>query len=42
MIIDKLKSGDISIIIGTHSLLSDSIAFADLGLLVIDEEHSLG
>ena len=41
-IIDELKNGDISIIIGTHSLLSDSITFADLGLLVIDEEHRFG
>ena len=42
IIIDELKSGDISIIIGTHSLLGDSITFADLGLLVIDEEHRFG
>ena len=41
-IIEELKNGDISIIIGTHSLLSDSITFADLGLLVIDEEHRFG
>ena len=41
-IIEELKNGDISIIIGTHSLLSDSIKFADLGLLVIDEEHRFG
>ena len=41
-IFEELKNGDISIIIGTHSLLSDSITFADLGLLVIDEEHRFG
>ena len=41
-IIEELKNGDISIIIGTHTLLSDSITFADLGLLVIDEEHRFG
>ena len=41
-IIEDLKNGNISIIIGTHSLLSDSISFADLGLLVIDEEHRFG
>ncbi len=37
-----LKSGKIDIIVGTHSLLSSTISFADLGLLVIDEEHRFG
>ena len=37
-----LKSGDINIVIGTHRLLVDDIAFADLGLVVVDEEHRFG
>lgn len=41
-IIDKLKSGKIDILIGTHRLLSKDIVFKDLGLLVIDEEHRFG
>ncbi|MBE8233755.1 MAG: transcription-repair coupling factor, partial [Endozoicomonadaceae bacterium] len=38
----NLKSGVIDIIIGTHKLLNQDIAFKDLGLLVIDEEHRFG
>lgn len=40
--ITKLASGQIDIIIGTHRLLSSRIAFKDLGLLIIDEEHRFG
>lgn len=39
---EKLKQGNIDLIIGTHSLLSKSIEFKDLGLLVVDEEHKFG
>ncbi len=35
-------SGDAQIIIGTHALLYDSVAFRDLGLIVIDEQHKFG
>ena len=41
-IIEKLKSGHIDIIIGTHALLGKEIGFKDLGLLVIDEEQKFG
>lgn len=34
--------GDSQIIIGTHALLYDSVAFRDLGLVVIDEQHKFG
>ena len=37
-----LKAGDIRIVVGTHALLGDSVEFADLGLLVVDEEQRLG
>ena len=37
-----LEKGTVDIVIGTHSLLSDSLKFQDLGLLVIDEEHRFG
>jgi transcription-repair coupling factor (superfamily II helicase) len=37
-----LARGEIDIIVGTHRLLSQDIAFYDLGLLIIDEEHRFG
>ncbi|MCQ7013126.1 DEAD/DEAH box helicase, partial [Clostridioides difficile] len=35
--VQQLKSGEIDIVVGTHRLLSKDVAFADLGLLIIDE-----
>ncbi len=40
--IEKLKSGDVDIVVGTHRLISKDIEFKDLGLLIIDEEHRFG
>ena len=37
-----LKDGSVNIVIGTHALLAKSIEFADLGLLVVDEEQHFG
>ena len=39
---DGLSNGSIDIIIGTHSLLSKTVSFSDLGLLIIDEEQHFG
>lgn len=41
-IIADLEKGDIDLIIGTHSLLSQNVKFKDLGLLVVDEEQRFG
>jgi transcription-repair coupling factor (superfamily II helicase) len=41
-IVKQVAAGEVDIIIGTHRLLSKDIAFADLGLLVVDEEHRFG
>ncbi len=41
-IIKRLKNGQVDIVIGTHRLLSDDVAFKDLGLLFIDEEQRFG
>ncbi len=38
----KIESGEASVVIGTHALFQDDIAFADLGLAVIDEQHRFG
>lgn len=40
--LDKLKRGEVDIIIGTHRILSKDVEFKDLGLLVIDEEQRFG
>ncbi len=41
-ILQKVRAGQIDILIGTHAILSDRIQFKDLGLLIIDEEHRFG
>ena len=38
----RLRQGETDIIIGTHRLLSKDVRFADLGLLVVDEEQRFG
>ncbi len=40
--IKGLKNGTVDIVIGTHRLLSKDIQFADLGLLIVDEEQRFG
>ncbi len=40
--IQKLKLGQLDIVIGTHRILSKDIEFKDLGLLIIDEEQRFG
>ena len=41
-IIEGIKKGSVDIVIGTHRLLSDDIAFKNLGILIIDEEQRFG
>ena len=38
----KLASGQTGIVIGTHALISDGVAFDDLGLVIVDEQHRFG
>ena len=38
----NLEDGAVDIVIGTHSLLSDTVSFNNLGLLIVDEEHRFG
>ncbi|MBQ2029848.1 MAG: transcription-repair coupling factor [Bacteroidaceae bacterium] len=39
---DGLKNGQVEIVIGTHMLISKTVQFKDLGLLIIDEEQKFG
>ncbi|MGG5808469.1 transcription-repair coupling factor [Falsiroseomonas sp. CW058] len=39
---EGLKSGDINIVVGTHALLAKAVEFADLGLVIVDEEQHFG
>lgn len=41
-ILENVKAGKIDILIGTHKLLQPDIKFANLGLLIVDEEHRFG
>jgi ATP-dependent DNA helicase RecG len=41
-ILQALAGGEIDILIGTHTLFQEHVAFADLGLAVIDEQHRFG
>lgn len=41
-IIDKIASGEVDVIVGTHRILSSDINFKDLGLVVVDEEQRFG
>lgn len=39
---NQLKSGELSILIGTHAVLEDKVIFKNLGLAIIDEQHRFG
>lgn len=41
-VLRDLRAGRIDVVIGTHRLLSADVAFRDLGLLIVDEEHRFG
>jgi transcription-repair coupling factor (superfamily II helicase) len=41
-ILERLRTGEINILIGTHRIVSKDVKFKDLGLLVIDEEQKFG
>jgi transcription-repair coupling factor (superfamily II helicase) len=42
VVLEELKLGKVDIVIGTHRILSKDVEFADLGLLIVDEEQRFG
>ncbi|MFT4081036.1 MAG: ATP-dependent DNA helicase RecG [Nocardioides sp.] len=40
--LSRIVTGEAGIVIGTHALLTDRVGFADLGLVVVDEQHRFG
>jgi len=42
VILEKLRKGDVDVVIGTHRLLQDDVKFFNLGLVIIDEEQRFG
>jgi transcription-repair coupling factor (superfamily II helicase) len=41
-VLDDLAAGKVDIVIGTHKLIQEGVAFNDLGLMIVDEEHRFG
>ena len=41
-LLERIRSGEIQFVIGTHALLEDAAAFARLGLVIVDEQHRFG
>jgi ATP-dependent DNA helicase RecG len=40
--VEAIRSGQASVVVGTHALIQESVTFPDLGLVVIDEQHRFG
>ncbi len=40
--LETIASGQALVVVGTHALIQDAVSFADLGLVVIDEQHRFG
>ena len=41
-VVERMKQGDVDIVIGTHRLVQKDVGFKDLGLVIVDEEHRFG
>ncbi|GAB5453085.1 MAG: ATP-dependent DNA helicase RecG [Halioglobus sp.] len=40
--LERIASGEASLVIGTHALFQDDVVFAELGLVIVDEQHRFG
>ncbi|MBU1015037.1 ATP-dependent DNA helicase RecG, partial [Patescibacteria group bacterium] len=41
-LLEKVKAGDMEVLVGTHALIQDKVRFGNLGLIVLDEQHRFG
>ncbi len=41
-ILEAIASGEAQLVVGTHALIQDTVSFADLGLVIVDEQHRFG
>jgi len=41
-VLEAIRAGDVDLVVGTHALLQDSVEYARLGLVIVDEQHRFG
>ena len=41
-LLEEIASGDVDLVVGTHALIQEGVAFSELGLAIIDEQHRFG
>ncbi len=41
-LLEKIAAGEIEVVLGTHAIIQENVRFAELGLVVVDEQHKFG